>query len=117
MMALFDIAGAMQKLYQYLKDTGWAWHNRTGPDEWDKGRMQIRITHVAGQCEVRWRRSPEPDGGWGQVTHAIDDRLRMTRGVPWNLAICQYGSSRAEFERWLIQTANRIDREAAALCQ
>jgi hypothetical protein len=114
-MAQFDVAGAMQVLYRQLEETGWTWHTRSGPDEWDRGRMQIRIIHVSGRCEIRWRRNPEPDGGWGEITHAIDERLLMARSVPWNLEIGPYGTSRAVFENWLARTGDEISREAAAL--
>lgn len=113
-MAGFNVDQAMVALYRKLKDDGWEWGNSSAPDEWVKGQIQVLITHVAGSCEVRWRRNPRKQQSWAEVTdkHAVSAMFDAARRVPWNLESRQHGDDLVKFIDWLIRVGDRlIERE------
>lgn len=101
----------MAALYETLTDLGFVNTTPPTPDEWDHpDGLQVRIRHVAGICEIRYRQTPP-----GSESHGIDKQLEHDRSYPWNVMSRDYGPTVTSFNVWLVGAGGTIATQLRAI--
>jgi|HubBroStandDraft_2_1064218.scaffolds.fasta_scaffold01427_13 hypothetical protein len=104
-MAGFDVPTAMAALYGRLEDLGFSNDTPPTPDEWSHpAGMQVRLAHVAGNCEIKYRRTPSAR----PEIKGVDQQIAYDRSHPWNEMRRAHGDDPSQFMTWLLVSADVI---------